>query len=144
VIDQDRDDRYRTLERGFNLDPDEVSGVIDSPMTIGFADPLRPDYSEDQAALANSRVDVFPEVFTEGNGIVVYDNWSFAEVGAQSIVDPTGNLRRILAPIGEKDLGHRAFRPLMVIRRCARTAGNSKRPLEILLNPEQQLVGANR
>ncbi len=77
-------------------------------MSAGFPGPLRSDHGEDHVALADCRIDVFAEVFTERNGIDVHEDGIAAEVSTKTVVDPSGNADRVLAPIREKDPRHRA------------------------------------
>jgi len=73
-------------------------------MSAGFPGPLRSDHGEEHVALADSRVEVYPEVYTERYVIDVHEDGVVAEVSAKTVVDPPGNAGRILAPVGEKDL----------------------------------------
>jgi hypothetical protein len=109
AIDQDRDHGYVALESGFDLDPDKVPRVVDTPVSVGPPGPVLSDHDEDEVALTDSRVDVFTEVDTEGDVINVPKDGVGTEVGMKTIVDSPGNAYRIITPVGEEDLCHRSL-----------------------------------
>src|SRR5207237_5870267 len=90
-------------------DPNEISGIVDPPGSAGFPNPVASDRGEQYVALLDSRRNVLPEVEAEGNGINVHEDGVVTEVSAQTVVDPSGNAGRILAPVGEEDLWHRSL-----------------------------------
>jgi len=46
MIDQDRDHGEVPFQRGFDLDPNEVSGIVDPPGNAGFPRPVASDHGE--------------------------------------------------------------------------------------------------
>ena len=108
MIDQDRDHGEIPIQRRFQLDPNKVSRVVEPSVSVGFPSPFCSDHGEDHVALPDSRIDVFPEVFTKRYGIDVHEDGIVAEVSTKAVVDPPGNADRILTPIREKDPRHRA------------------------------------
>ena len=95
-------------------------------MSVLFPYPLRSDHGEDAIALAYLRFDMFPEVLTERDGIDVHEDGIVTEVCTQTIIDPPGNPGRILPPIGEENLGHRALELCVLRHRFACTRLISK------------------
>jgi len=106
TIDPDRDHWDATLERGFNLDPDEIPRVIKPAPSAGLTQPLCPDHREKDVTPGHLGVDVFPKIHAERYGIDVHHNRIAAEVVPKPVVDPTGHTGRILPPIGEEYLRH--------------------------------------
>jgi len=88
MIDQNRDHRQIPIECRFQLDPDKVPRVVEPSVSVVFPSPFCSDHGEHDVALTDSRIDVFPKVFTERYGIYVKEDGIVAEVRTKTVVDP--------------------------------------------------------
>ena len=75
-------------------------------MIVGSACPMSSDYDEDHIALTDSRIDVFTEVDAEWNVINVPENSVRTKVTMKAVANSTDSGGRIVAAIGDEDLGH--------------------------------------
>ena len=105
AVDQDRDEQDLPLQRGLDLEPDEVVGVVQAPRSVrgGDVEPLLADQGEQDVARPDGVGDGLDEVVTELDGVDVLEDLVRPEPLGEAVVEPARRVRRVLPPVADED-----------------------------------------
>lgn len=112
VVDENwNDSNVVSSQRGFDLETDEVLGIIETSHTPGIGDrePLRADQCEQHLAGAHCRLNAFDEVVAGLNVVDILEDPASAQLGHQQVVELSRRPRRVLASIADEDSPGLAF-----------------------------------
>ena len=100
AVDQNGNDREAVGERGRDLHPDGIVGVVDPVgCAVASATPFRTDDRDQHAVPAQRLLDRVAEIGAGGDAAGVEEDLVLAETVAQMIADTPGDILRIGAAI---------------------------------------------
>lgn len=101
---QDGDDGNIAPKRGSYFDPDEVVGIVETPISAVIAgfQPVLADEDEQGAAAAHVLIDGLAEVASGFERGDVHEDCVFAELRGEVIEETAGFALGVLSPIAEK------------------------------------------
>src|SRR6516225_9031339 len=104
-IHQYRHDPDVLLQRGLDLDADEILRVVDPPYPLGISDsrPMPPDKRQQNATPRHGLSNRLGEVGTDGNGVNVHKDAVFTEVVAKAIIQTASVGGCLLPPVTDED-----------------------------------------
>jgi hypothetical protein len=104
-FDQDGDHADVAFQRGVDLHPDDVVGVVEPPtaVLVGGADPVWADDCQQHLAGADRLGDDFGEVDAERDGVDVHEDLVVTESVGEPVVQPTGQAAGFLPPVADED-----------------------------------------
>ena len=105
TLDQDRDEQDLPRERGLDLEPDEVVGVVEPtrPVRAGDVEPVLADQGEQDVARPDRVRDRLDEVVAELDGVDILEDLIRPEAFGEAVVEPACRVRRVLPAVADED-----------------------------------------
>jgi hypothetical protein len=89
----------------FQFDANEIVRILEAPLALAVAriSPPRPDDSQYHGAVPNHLVKVTAKILPQRDRIHILEHAHLAELGYQPVVDATGGIRIVAAPVADED-----------------------------------------
>ena len=122
AVDQNRNDANIARERGFDLDANEITRIVETPsiVLVAYRKPVLANDGDESIAISDTLGQDLYEI-EPGFDIVdvVKDTFAFQPVD-QAVINPTDESGRILAPVADENPARQANAPSQRKLPCAR------------------------
>ena len=108
--DEDWNHRNSPSNCGFNLDPHEITRIIQPPCPLRGsllkrdAQPVIADHGQQDIALADRLAQVIAKIDAEGNTVHILEDAPLPKLRDQPLENPIGRIQAVVAAIGQKKL----------------------------------------
>ena len=106
TANEERHDRNLPGQRGLDLDPHKVSGIVEPRRVALRIQPAGTDDGQQDIALAHHPTEIFAEIDTQRDRIQILQNLLVTIVHHEPVEDPARDISGVLTSVTDEYLGH--------------------------------------